>query len=77
LAIGSAVKAAPRLSSVDKYCLAMVRKHGELILSEDGDCFGCVNSYGSQKRSRVERLAALGLLRIDKVGQSTFVVSVE
>lgn len=63
-----------KLSTLDKNALGSLQKHGELILDEDGVHFRNITNFGFVERKRIERLAELGLARIDKVGQSTFAV---
>lgn len=51
-----------------------LQKHGELMLNELGTGFGNVLARNMLDRKRVEKLAGLGICRIDVVGASTFAV---
>lgn len=62
-----------KLSSIEVNVLHKLEKHGELTLKENGN-FGKFNGFGDIPKSRMERLAAEGYCRIDRVGESTFAV---
>ena len=66
-----------KLSGQDKFALNFLEKYGELILDFSGEYFGCAIARTSVDRKRVERLADLGLCRIDRIGESTFAVFVQ
>lgn len=59
------------LSTYDQHTFNKLEKYGDLILKEDLH-FGTQDSYWSVSLTRMRRLVALGLVSIDKVGESTF-----
>lgn len=62
------------LSSIDKNAIHALEKYGELMLTELGTHYGAAVARSAVPAKRIERLAALGHCRIDKVGESTFAV---
>lgn len=53
-----------------------IEKYGELMMDESGKYFGRALARCMLDRRRVEKLAGLGICRIDVVGASTFAVFV-
>lgn len=64
------------LSSIDMNVVYTLQKHGELMLDFSAKYFGNVLGRNMVDHHRVEKLARLGICRIDVVGQSTFAVFV-
>lgn len=62
------------LSSIDMNVVDALEKHGELMLDFSGKYFGNVLGRAMVDRKRVEKLAGLGICRVDVVGASTFAV---
>ncbi len=59
------------LSTYDQHTYNKLKKHGDLILREDG-YFGTQGSFWSISFAKMQRLVRLKVARIDRVGQSTF-----
>lgn len=58
------------LSTYDQNTYNKLKKHGDLILREDG-YFGTQLSFWSISFAKMQRLVRLKVARIDRVGQST------
>lgn len=66
-----------RLSSREENALYRLEKHGELMLEENGRFYNTPVGWVQTEAKLIEKLAALGHCRIDRVGSSTFAVFVK